>query len=196
LAPVAAVNALTRTIVCVDDDDRVLAAIVRCLRALPVEILWTTDPHEAVELVRTRDIAVVLSDFEMPELSGIELAAAVRQIRMETVRVLLTGRHSMETAIEGINRGEVFRYISKPVDSRTLRLVIGEALEHHETLIAPGAALSATNRKDQLERELDAEYPGLTTVVRTPNGIYVVSEPPSSDLVGELAALEQLGRQK
>ncbi len=195
MAAVVAVTSPVRTILCVDDDERVLASIVRCLRALPVEILWTTDPREAAELVRTHDIAVLLSDFEMPEMSGIELAALVRQIRTETVRVLLTGGHSLETAIEGINRGEVYRYVSKPVDTRTLRTLIREALDHHEVLMTSGASRAVT-REDELERALDAEYPGLTTVVRAPNGTYVVTEPPQSELVGELAALEQLGRQK
>jgi len=195
MAEVVAVTSPVRTILCVDDDERVLASIVRCLRALPVAILWTTDPREAVELVRTHDIAVLLSDFEMPEMNGIELAAMVRQIRMETVRVLLTGRHSLETAIAGINRAEVYRYVSKPVDTRTLRTLVREALDHHEVLMTPVAARAVT-REDELERALDAEYPGLTTVVRVENGIYVVNEPARSELVGELAALEELGRQK
>jgi CheY-like chemotaxis protein len=80
-------------VLCVDDDLALLQAIVRSLGAVAAEVISTTSPHLALEMIASRDIAVLISDHEMPDMTGVELATAARRLRPDTVRILLTGRH-------------------------------------------------------------------------------------------------------
>ena len=159
-------------VVCVDDDADMLAAVVRTLRTLDIEVVHTSNPIQALDLVGTRDVAVLVSDFEMPEMTGVELAAAARRVRFETVRVLMTGRKSLDTAVLGINEGEIFRYIQKPFEPKTLRKAVTEALARHLELAATVADREKAQIRDQLARALDLEYPGITDVARDPDGAY------------------------
>ena len=102
-------------IVCVDDDEAILQAVGRCLRREPsFEVRPTTSPQQVLDWVARDDVAVLVSDYEMPEMTGAQLAGQVKRIRPETVRLLLTGRRTLDTAIDGINQGEIFRFIGKP----------------------------------------------------------------------------------
>ncbi|MFN0249723.1 MAG: response regulator [Kofleriaceae bacterium] len=182
-------------VLCVDDDPVLLQAIVRSLGAVDAEILATTKPHTALAMVGSQNIAVLVSDHEMPEMTGIELATAARRLRPDTVRILLTGRQTFETALQGINECEVFRYINKPFDTKTLRRVVGEALARHQELVAVSALAARGSRRDLITNALESEFPGLTYVERSSDGAYVAREPSSTVLADiGLATLPDVGR--
>lgn len=108
LAAVApAMTAGSGAIVCVDDESAVLAAVTRALRPLEREVLATSEPRLALDWIALRDVAVLIADYEMPDMNGVELVSAGRAVRPETVRMLLTGWRDLDAAIDGINRGEV-----------------------------------------------------------------------------------------
>jgi DNA-binding NtrC family response regulator len=182
-------------VLCVDDDPILLQAIVRSLGAVDAEILSTTKPHAALEMVGSRNIAVLVSDHEMPDMTGIELATAARRLRPDTVRILLTGRQTFETALQGINECEVFRYINKPFDTKTLRRVVGEALARHQELVAMSALAARGSRRDLITNALESEFPGLTHVERSSDGAYIAREPSQAVLADiGLATLPGVGR--
>jgi DNA-binding NtrC family response regulator len=182
-------------VLCVDDDPMLLQAITRSLAALDAEIVSTTKPHLALEMIGSKNIAVLVSDHEMPEMTGVELATAARRLRPDTVRILLTGRQTFETALQGINECEVFRYINKPFDTKTLRRAVGEALDRHEELVALSALHARGSRRELISNALESEYPGLTRVERASDGAYVAQDPPAASLaeIG-LEALPGIGR--
>lgn len=185
------------TVLCVDDDPALLAAIVRSLGAVDADIISTTKPEKALEMIGTRDIAVLVSDHEMPEMTGTELAAAARRLRPDTVRILLTGRQTFETALVGINECEVFRYINKPFDTKTLRKVVTEALDKHRELLASSTVQARGSRKNLIANALESEFPGLTRVKRTADGAYLVSDPPAHMLMEMgLDVLATIGRRQ
>src|SRR5688500_4811764 len=104
-------------IVCVDDDEGILGAVGRSLRREPTfEGRSASDIQQVSEWVTNEDVAVLVSDYEMPEMTGAQLAGYVKRIRPETVRILLTGRRTLDTAIDGINQGEIFRFLGKPFE--------------------------------------------------------------------------------
>ena len=76
--------------VCVDDDDAMLSTVVRCLKREPFDIRSTLSASEALGWIAADDIAVMVSDYEMPEMTGAQLAGHARRVRPETVRILLT----------------------------------------------------------------------------------------------------------
>src|SRR6185503_18274277 len=76
-------------VLCVDDDPDILASVARLLRRDGYEVVTANAPNEALQVLTTRPIAVMVSDFEMPEMTGVELAVRARAAQPETVRILL-----------------------------------------------------------------------------------------------------------
>lgn len=160
-------------VVCVDDDAEVLAVVVRCVKLEPVIVRSTQDPHQALTWVAAEDVAVLISDYEMPEMTGAELLEAARRVRPQTVRVLVTGRKTLDTAVEGINRGEVYRYVSKPFETEQVREVVRAAVAKSRELAETLEGRELTVRRQQLATDLEEEYPGLTDISRDKDGAYV-----------------------
>lgn len=168
-------------IVCVDDDESILAAVGRCLRREPTfEVRQTMNPSQVLEWVTNEDVAVLVSDYEMPEMTGAQLAGLVKRVRPETVRILLTGRRTLDTAIDGINQGEIFRFIGKPFEDKQLRQAVLDGVAKHEELAALSGDRRRRERREALRRDLELEYPGISSVVKRDDR-YVVSADPWSD---------------
>jgi DNA-binding NtrC family response regulator len=161
-------------VLCVDDDADLLATVVRMLRPCKVQLLSTSNPIEALDWIGSKDIAVLVSDYEMPQMNGVELAVSARRVRAETVRILMTGLRSLHTAVEGINQGEIFRYVQKPFEAAALRTIVDEAVARHLELIANSADREQSLRRERIVAELDNEYPNITTVTRDRDGTYTV----------------------
>jgi two-component system response regulator HupR/HoxA len=92
-------------------------------------ILTACGADEALHLVREHDIALVLADQRMPGQSGVDLLTAVRALRPESLRLILTGYTDMDTLVRGVNDGQIYRYITKPWDSAELRVILRQAFE-------------------------------------------------------------------
>ena len=168
-------------IVCVDDDEAMLASVVRSLkRELGYEVRSTLNAHEALGWIAAEQVAVLVSDYEMPEMTGAQLAGQAKRIRPETVRILLTGRRSLDVAVDGINQGEIFRFLNKPFEDRVLRGAVAEAVQRNQELLALSGDRQRRERREQLRRALEAEYPGISTVERA-EGHYVVTDDPWSE---------------
>ncbi len=166
---------MSLTVLLVDDEPRILAALRRTLRAERYRILTTSDPTEVLTLIEKEHVDVLISDIDMPEMSGAELVSLVRNKFPMVVRILLTGRGSLDSAMKAINDGEVFRYLTKPWDELELRSTIAQAAMRLEELRRVAAADQAIVRRDQLRAELEREHPGISTVVRV-GGVYLVAE--------------------
>ncbi len=104
----------------VDDDVRLLEGLRRNLRGR-VNVLTATDGSAALEILRDQGpIAVILCDMRMPGMDGIAVLRAARERFPETVRMMLTGNADQATAVDAINRGEIFRFLNKPCESDRL----------------------------------------------------------------------------
>jgi DNA-binding NtrC family response regulator len=164
--------------VCVDDDAAMLTALARCLRREALEVRSTTSASEALGWIVADEVAVLISDYEMPGMTGAQLAGYARQVRPETVRILLTGQRSLETAIDGINQGEIFRFINKPFDNEYLREVVHAAVVRHRELLVTSGDRLRRERREALRVALEEEYPGISLVDRSDDPWYTVTEDP------------------
>jgi putative nucleotidyltransferase with HDIG domain len=115
----------------VDDEVNILKALARLFRGEPVRVFTASSSAEALALIASESIQVVVSDQRMPGASGVKLLAQVRERHPEVVRILLTGHAEIETAIEAINEGNIFRLLTKPWHDHELRSVIRQALEDY-----------------------------------------------------------------
>lgn len=102
------------TILIVDDEPHVVRALERRFRLEGWEVLCAETAVDAIALLRANDVCVILADNQMPGTSGISLLARARSIAPDTMRILMTGKADLPTAIRAINQGEVFRFILKP----------------------------------------------------------------------------------
>jgi response regulator RpfG family c-di-GMP phosphodiesterase len=156
--------ALVHTLLLVDDEPAILSAIRRSLRGESYRILTTSDPREALAILEREAVDVLVSDIDMPGMSGVELVGQVRRAFPEVVRILLTGRGSMESALRAINEGEVHRYLTKPWDEAELREVVAQAIQRLGELRRAAVAERAASRRALLYAELEREHPGITRV--------------------------------
>lgn len=161
-------------IVCVDDDADVARTVARSLKRAHLSPMSTTEPAEALEWVLDNDVAVLVSDIDMPLMNGIELAARVKQLRPATVRILLTGHVTADAAMQGINLGGVFRFVAKPFEAIALADVVREAVEHHHELAAVANERDQVLRRGRITGEHETRWPSLSTPVRALDGAYVV----------------------
>lgn len=135
---------MNQRVLLVDDEPNVLQGYGRHLRRTH-EITVAVGPAEALRIMGEQpSFAVVVSDMQMPEMSGIELFAKVRQQDEHTVRVMLTGNGDQRTAVEAVNEGSIFRFLNKPCPAEKLAETLNQALEHHRLITAEAELLSKT----------------------------------------------------
>ena len=115
----------------VDDDPDALDTILSVLEE-HFTIEGVDDPHEALQMVKKREYAVILSDQRMPKMKGFELLSKVKRISPMTVKILITAFADIEAAIEAVNKGEIFRYIPKEISSRERNILIKQAIEKYQ----------------------------------------------------------------
>lgn len=112
--PVPAATGSKNTVLCVDDDPEVLLGLQRSLEK-KYEVVTATDGPSALQLLAvSNNVQVVLTDLQMPHGGGIELLCKLRECHPHLVRMLLTGVSDLEAAVNAVNDGQVFRFLTKP----------------------------------------------------------------------------------
>ena len=98
----------------VDDEENILHAYKLALRK-KYKVTTATSGQEALEVIERRGpFAVIVSDMKMPGMDGIELLKRTSEIAPDSVRVMLTGYAELQTAVEAVNSGNIFRFLTKP----------------------------------------------------------------------------------
>jgi DNA-binding NtrC family response regulator len=119
-------------IIVVDDEPNNLRVLERLFRH-DYEVITAESGEEALRLLSEHDAALIITDQRMPNMTGVELLKRTADIRPHMVRIILTGYTDIETLVEAINSGLVYKYVTKPWDNEELRLTVNRALEHFET---------------------------------------------------------------
>lgn len=119
------------TILCIDDEPNVLSALKRLLRPTGYRVITAEGGAQALSLMETQPVHLVISDMRMPLMSGAELLHQVYERWPSTARVLLTGYADMSSTIAAINEGRIHRYITKPWNDGELMAVVKDAHDLH-----------------------------------------------------------------
>lgn len=114
------------TLLLIDDEERILRSL-RMLFFANYDVRMTTDPHEAIRILREEKVHVIVSDQRMPIMQGSELLRIARDTSPATMRILLTGYSDLDASIASVNEGEVFRYLMKPWQAEEVKNVVAEA---------------------------------------------------------------------
>lgn len=138
----------------VDDDQSLLDGLRRLLRR-KYDITPVNSPVDALALLETdTNFVAIVSDYHMPSMTGIDFLATASTLSPDSVRILLTGSSSLTTAVDAINVGKVFRFITKPIHGDDLETTLSAACEHYQSTLEDRSELS-TIRADR-EAENDA----------------------------------------
>jgi two-component system probable response regulator PhcQ len=170
-----------RRFLLLDDEINVLHALNRtlrlCLSGTEFQVELFTDPEQA--LLRSAEVAfdVVVSDYRMPGMNGIDFLKMIKAIQPGAVRLMLSASTEFHTVLDAINDAEVFRYISKPWQKEELETILELTLARRDRNIAEHRLADGSLVRDceltpqELEaRRLEAEEPGITKVHWGPDG--------------------------
>jgi putative two-component system response regulator len=124
-----------QTVLFVDDEQSIRSAIERMyLERDDIRCLFAASGKEALEILRREEVWVVVSDYLMPGIRGIEFLSQVKMIRPDTIRIMMTAYADLSIAIDAINKSEAYRFITKPWNNQELIAVIDEALMRYQLI--------------------------------------------------------------
>ncbi len=135
---------MTRRILFVDDEPHLLENYQGLLEQ-EFDVDTTDKPEEALRRIRDKGpYAVIVSDLRMPVMNGIELLGKVRNESPDTVRIMITGCADLESAMQAVNEGSVFRFLTKPVELENLRRTVQASLDQYSLIRAEHELLENT----------------------------------------------------
>ena len=136
----------------VDDDSNLLASYQRQLRG-QYTVDTSSDGELGLETIsRQGPYAIVISDYRMPGMDGVQFLSRVRGMSPDSVRMLFTGYADLQTAIEAVNKGNIFRLLTKPCPSDTLTCALAAGVDQYRLMIAERER--AEKEKASLEEQL------------------------------------------
>ena len=125
-------DAVERTLLLVDDEEDIGAALERLLRRDGYKILRASSGLEGLEILAQHKAGVIISDQRMPEMSGVEFLTRVKELYPQTMRIVLSGYADLDSVTDAVNRGAIYKFFNKPWDNEALRVEVMEAFWRHE----------------------------------------------------------------
>lgn len=168
-------------IMLVDDEEGILKALRRLLLRAPcsygrlvytLEVEAFNSPLAALERARVAEFDLILSDYHMPRMNGVEFLAQVEQIQPDAARMILSGCSDINTINESIHRANIYGMIPKPWNDYFLMSMIAQALNHRDLLLENRELA----RKAQVAREKPAPSTPATAVEWAADGSMVFKE--------------------
>jgi signal transduction histidine kinase len=144
------------TVLVVDDEIDVVASVKDLLR-LDYKVLGATRAADGLAMLEREPVHVVMTDQRMPETTGVELLAKVRDTHPDAMRLLFTGYADIRAVVDAINRGSVYRYITKPWDPDELMAIIREACDRYDLLAERKELMLALQSKNTELQAANAE---------------------------------------
>ncbi len=139
-------KAMPAKILFVDDDPNILAAFERQLRK-DFSVHTALGGEEGLRAISAHDpFAVIVSDLRMPGMDGIQFLSRVRQTAADSVRIMLTGNADLATAIDAVNQGNVFRFLTKPCEQQVLFNALSDGVRQYKLITAERELLEKTLR--------------------------------------------------
>jgi len=138
---------MNNKILCVDDEPNVLQGYKRTLRK-DYDIYIAEGGEQGLALIASEGpFAVVVSDMRMPGMDGVQFLSRVKEIAPESVKVMLTGNSDQQTAMEAVNEGNIFRFLTKPCSPEILARTLNAGLEQYRLITAEKHLLEETLSK-------------------------------------------------
>jgi DNA-binding NtrC family response regulator len=141
------------------DDEEIVTTSIKSFLNLETdyEVVSFNSPKEALDYVRQTQVDMIISDFLMPDMDGIQFLSEVKRNQPQAIRILLTGYADKENAIKAINDVGLYQYLEKPWDNADLRLIIQNGLEKRQLLARLQDKIGEVERAHQELREVQKQ---------------------------------------
>ena len=170
------------TILVVDDEQNILNSLSRLLRTDDREIYTAGCVQEALEKLKSiGGTDLVISDNRMPDGTGIDFLVKVKQLYPETIRILFTGYPDLDAAIQAINKGQVYRFITKPWENEEIKLIVRQSLEYFDILRDNRILIKIARQQAEILEEMQKKYPQ----VSPEGGLYIIEEKRVSETIAD-----------
>lgn len=148
------------TILLVDDEENILNSIYRLLRReKSYEVLMAKSGAEGLEILENKvqgsGVSLIVSDQRMPVMEGVEFLGKAKELSPDTTRIMLTGYADINAVTAAVNKGEIFRYITKPWEDEILLGVIKQGIEQYEIITERKALLELTSKQNEELKDLN-----------------------------------------
>jgi two-component system, probable response regulator PhcQ len=160
----------------VDDDPCLLDGMRRTLRREPYTVLTSQTCEEALDLLESTPVDVIISDQDMPGMSGTAFLKCVCERRPYITRFMLTGKATLDNAIDAINNGGISRFFVKPCDPLDLIISIRLGFQQKKLMSAAYQLLRENAHQAELLNQLEKQYPNITKVDRDSDGAIRIEE--------------------
>ncbi len=149
-------------ILLVDDSQNVLNALKRTFKIEDYKLFFAKSANEALTALKENDIDLIISDENMPEVSGTELLKIAKSQYPSVIRMMLTGLADFEIVKNAINNGEIYKFFNKPWDDFELLLSVKYALNQKKLEEENNKLKNSLREREKYLRELENDYPGIT----------------------------------
>lgn len=149
-------SAIPATLLFVDDETNILAALKRLFRPFGYRIFTAESGAAGLEIMAKEKVDLVVSDMRMPEMNGAQFLEQVRQKWPDAVRILLTGYADIGSTIDAINKGQIYRYLSKPWEDNDITITVRQALERRALEQEKARLETLAQRQNEELKELNA----------------------------------------
>jgi CheY-like chemotaxis protein len=159
-------RARQRTLLLVDDEENILAALKRLLRRDGYHVVTASNGPQGLQRLAEHEVDVILSDQRMPGMTGVEFLRRAKELYPDTVRMVLSGYTELTSITDAINEGSIYKFLTKPWDDERLRVHIEEAFKHKEMADENrrlGGAVQAANQElaqvnERLQKLLNSQH--------------------------------------
>lgn len=165
----------------VDDEPNILKALSRLLKDYHISTAGSSE--EALSLAEQRQFDLVITDYKMPGINGVDFLILFKRLQPDAVRIVLSGFADLDGVQHAINDAEVFRFINKPWSNLEITNVVKNGLAHRRMLLENRALADQVRAQQKLlaEKEamikaLEAEEPGITKVNWAEDGSIILDE--------------------
>jgi serine/threonine protein kinase len=141
----------------VDDDTLALDTFKALLKKEPYEILTARNGMEALQILSEEKIKVMISDYRMPKMNGVELAERVQQEWPNIIKIILSGASDKETVISAINKGKIYKFMTKSWYRDDMKLTIRQALEQYNLAENNRLLNNTVRQQNEALKELNAK---------------------------------------
>lgn len=171
-------------IMLIDDEENVLNSLTRILkREAGLELVTNSDPRAALAEANRSKFDLFLSDYRMPYMDGVEFLVNTKKSNPDAMRLILSGAADFTALMDAINKAEIYRFISKPIQVHELIQTLHQALHLHD-ILEENKRLSNLVRKQESElknreialKHFSKEHPTLANVNWDDDGSIIIDE--------------------
>lgn len=117
----------------VDDEESILSSLKHLFRKEEYTIFTANSGKKGLEILNENLISLIITDYRMSEMNGVQFLQEAQKISSESIRMILSGYADISAILDSINKGEIYKYLSKPWEDKDLKLTVRRAIEQYET---------------------------------------------------------------